>query len=328
MAPLNIAVSLLIVLAHATSSVDCSDISAQITTVDRSFKAGELEAAVSQAEHILSCPNATIEERVSVHLTLAGIHDRHGLHNNSRPVSAALRSIDAASDLVDPADSRSHAAINLAKARFYYRSESPDSDYPTARRFARLSLDLFEELEDFHGQADIVHLTGLFHLQRQELEDAQIYFERSLVLENLSGAPRPIMLADYERHMGFVYQLSGDLKQAINAFERSFIIRRENGLTDQAMFAAIALGRALVSDSRAEEAKSPLDFALKTAEALGSPEGRAQASLASGQMHEQLGDRKAAIKAYEATLAAAQEIDRTSILEASRAALDRLRETE
>ena len=136
------------------------------------------------------------------------------------------------------------------------------------------------------------------------------------------------MLADYERHMGFVHQLSGDLEQAIQKFERSFVIRRDNGLTDQAMFAAASLGRALISGDRAEEAEAPLGFALSTAEALDSPEGRARVGLALGQMHEQLGNREAAIKAFEAALAAAKEISRTSITERAEVALARLLEAQ
>ena len=323
---MSILVSLLIILTQATSSLDCGDINALIARADREFRKGNLEVAISEADRALSCPNATVDERVMLHLKLSESYDRKGLHNNSRPVKAALLSIESASELADQASLTSQAAINLAMARFYYRSEKPDSDYPTSRMFAREALTLFEELGDFHGQADIVHLTGLFHLQQQELSSAQAYFERSLELEVRSGAARPIMLADYERHMGFVYQLSGDLKQAIQRFERSFVIRRDNGLTDQALFAAASLGRALISDNRAEEAEAPLAFALNTAEVLGSPEGRARAGLALGQMHEQLGNREAAIKAFEATLAAAKEINQTSIIEYARGGLDRLLE--
>jgi len=325
---MNIPVSLLIILTQAASSLGCGDISALIAHVDQNFKEGKLEVAIAGADHALSCSNATIEERVTLYLKLSGIYDRKGLHNNSRPVKAALRNIESASELADPENLPLQASISLAKARFYYRSEEPLGDYPISRRFAQAALVLFEELGDLHGQADIVHLTGLFHLQRRELNEARAYFERSLALEVESGAARPIMLADYERHMGFVCQLSGDLKQAIQKFERSFIIRRDNGLTDQAMFAAASLGSALIDDNRAEQAEAPLDFALNTAEALDSPEGRARAGLALGQMHEQLGNREAAIEAFEAALAAAKEIDRTSIIEHAGAALDRLMEAQ
>lgn len=328
MAPVNTLLGLLIMLTQANSSLDCRDISALMARVDRDFKQGSLQAAISEADHALSCPNATVDEQVMLHLKLSGIYDRTGLHTNSRPVRAALQSIDSASELADQASPASLAAINLARSRYYYRSEEPDSDYPIARRFARAALALFEELEDLHGQADAVHLTGLFHLQREELDQAQVCFERSLALEVQSGAARPIMLADYERHMGFVDQMSGDLEQAIKKFQRSFVIRRDNGLTDQAMFAAASLGRALIYDNRAAEAEAPLVFALDTAEALDSAEGRARAGLALGQMHEQLGNREAAIEAFEATLVAAEKIHRTSIIERASTALGRLLEAQ
>ena len=325
--PMSVPVSLLIVMSQATFSLGCEDMSALIAGVEGYFEEGKLEVAISQAEMALSCTNANNEERITLYLELSRIHDRKGLHNNTRPVDATLSSIVSASELADQADLAAQAAINLAKARFYYRSENPDSDYPSSRAFARAALILFEKLGDFHGQADIVHLTGLFHLQRQELDEAQAYFEHSLALEIESGKVRPVMLADYERHMGFVYQLSGDLGQAIQNFERSFVIRRDSGLTDQAMFAATSLGRALISGDRAEEAEAPLDFALKTAEELDSPEGRARAGLALGQMHDQLGNREAAIKAFEAAIVAARQIDRASIIERAGAALNRLVET-
>ena len=75
-----------------------------------------------------------------------------------------------------------------------------------------------------------------------------------------------------------------------------------------------------------QEAEAPLAFALNTAETLDSPEGRTRAGYALGQMHEQLGDREAAIKAYEAMLAAAREIDRTTFIERAEIALGRLLE--
>lgn len=325
-ARVSISISLMIILAQTMSSMNCGDIDALIARVDRDFKEGNLEVAISQADHGLSCSNTTIDQRVTLHLKLSGIHDRIGLHNNSRPVAAALRSVESAFALADQADLASRAAINLAKARYYYRAEAPDSDYPTSRKFARAALIQFEELGDLHGQADIVHLMGLFHMQRQELGKAQKRFEHSLELEIQTGASRPIMLADYERHTGFIHQLSGDLEQAIEKFERSYVIRRDSGLTDQAMFAAASLGRALISANRAEEAEAVLEFALNTAEELNSPEGRARVGLVLGDMHEKLGNREAAIKAFEATLDAANGINRTSISERARAALGRLQE--
>jgi tetratricopeptide (TPR) repeat protein len=323
----KILLSLLIVLAQAASSLECHDIGALIARVDRHFEAGNLQVAISDADHGLSCPNASVDERVNLYIRLSLIHDRTGLHTNSRPVEAALRSIDSASELAERASPASRAAIDLARARYYYRSEAPESDYPVSRRFARAALAQFEELDHLHGQADVVHLTGLFHLQRRELDAAQAYFDRSLELEIRSGTARPVMLADFERHTGFVEQLSGELGRAIERFERSFVIRRDNGLTDQAMFAAASLGRTLVADHRAEEAEAPLKYALDVAAEIDSPEGRARAGLAAGQMHEQLGDRAAAIEAYEAALGAARQINRTTIMERAGASLNRLRES-
>ena len=159
---------------------------------------------------------------------------------------------------------RSPPLIWSTRVFSYYRVEKPESDYPTSRMFAHADLVLFEELGDLHGQADIVHLTCLFLLRQQELDKAQACFERSLPLEIQSHAARPIMLADYGRHMGFVYQSSGDLMRAIQEFERSFVIRRDNGLTDQSMSAAASLGLALVSENPAKGGRSTTRFLRAT----------------------------------------------------------------
>ena len=86
---------------------------------------------------------------------------------------------------------------------------------------------------------------------------------------------------------------------------------------------------ALVKEGRTLEFKRGVTSLSLTdvAAAIDSPEGRARAGLAAGQMHEQLGDRAAAIAAYEAALGAAREINRTSIVERAGASLNRLRET-
>ena len=284
---MSTSLGLLITFAQVASGVGCQSVDELLASVDRDFRAGQLEVAISKADLGLSCSNATVDQRVTLYLKLSGIHDRIGLHTNTRPVAAALKSIESAFSLADRASPATHATIDLAKARYHYRAESSDSNYPLAREYCLAALSQFEDLADFRGQADAVHLIGLFHLQRRELPEAQRYFDRSLRLEMQAGAPRPVFLADYERHTGYVQQWSGDLSSAIGSFERSFDIRRKNGLIDQSMFAAISLGRVLVDANRAADAEAPLEYALQVAEQLNSTEGRARAERVLGDMQEQ-----------------------------------------
>lgn len=279
----------------------CGNVDALLERVDRDFRQGRLESGLAEAEYGLSCPEATVDQRVVLYLKLSAIHDRIGLHNDSRPVAAALQNIESAFKLVSHASPRSRAAIELARARYFYRAEEPDSNYPKTRASARDAQARFEKLGDLHGVADAVHLTGLLHLQRRELDEARKYFDRSLVLETQTESPRPVMLADYERHMGYVQQLSGDWASAIESFERSFSIRRENGLKDQAMFAAISLARALVAADRAAEAEAPLEFALVTSAELDSAEGRARTVAVLRDLLERPVERRAAFEVTMAT---------------------------
>lgn len=289
------------VTAAAVDEPLCADIAAVVAGVENDARQGRLQEALATAEGGLSCPHATVDERITLHLKMSAIHDRIGLHNNSRPVAAALKSIEYASDLAPRASPESRAAIALATARYYYRAEAPDSDYPMARASVRDALARFEELGDPHGRADAVHLTGLMHLQRRELERARDYFERSLALEQRAESPRPVFLADYERHVGFVDQLSGDWAAAIERFERSFAIRRNNGLKDQAMFAAVSLASALLSGGHVADADAPLQFALATAAELDSAAGRARAGRVLVELYKQLGERQDTIEVTMAT---------------------------
>jgi hypothetical protein len=75
---------------------------------------GQLQVALDQATEQLV--KADDEYAVALHLELARIYDRIGLHTDTRPVAAALRHIDEAEALVGPLDRQSQAQVELAYA--------------------------------------------------------------------------------------------------------------------------------------------------------------------------------------------------------------------
>lgn len=234
---------------------------------------GQLQVALDLATEQLV--KADDEYAMALHLELAKIHDRIGLHANTRPVAAALRNIKDADALVGPLDKRARAKVDLAYAEYYYRAEMADRDFEQATHYADLALDEFRELEDAHGQADAVHRFGLINLQERELDEALGQFEESLRLDRLAGE-RPLLRADYERHAGFVYALREQYPAALPFFERSLDFRQQAGATDPAMFAAISLASVLVELERDEEAVPHLKYAEAIAEYIDSAAGRAR----------------------------------------------------
>ena len=244
---------------------------------------GRLTDAMAAAETELQSADAATA--LQLHFELARIHDRIGLHTNTRPVAAALEHIEIADALAQQLDDRALAQVELAYAEYFYRAEMAERVFATAARHANAALAACRELQDIHCQADAVHRLGLIHLQRRELDDALELFEESLRIDRLAG-DRPLLRADYERHAGFVFWLREEPATALPYFERSLEHRLAAGATDPAMFAAISLASTLESLGRDAEAQPHIDFALEVAENIDSPTGKARVQVILDRMAE------------------------------------------
>lgn len=234
---------------------------------------GLLEVAMQLAEEQLE--DADPRYALELNLELAKIHDRIGLHTNTRPVAAALQHIRTADRLAARLDDEARAEVSLAYAEYFYRAEMGDRRFEQATRYAEQALEAFQPLEDFHGQADAVHRLGLIRLQRRDLDQAKVLFEESLRLDRIDGE-RGLLRADYERHVAFVYALREEYAEALPYFERSLAVREQMGAIDPAMFAAISLASRLVELDRAEDALPHLEYAAGIAESIDSKAGRSR----------------------------------------------------
>ena len=284
---------------------------------------GNLTEAQSLAEQQIA---QNIDDRIFVaglHLELARIHDRIGLHHNTRPVVAALERINQAASLLTPTDIAALAEIELARADYFYRAEMSEREFPRASQYARSSIAQFQNIEDQHGEADAIHRLGLIQMQRGDLLKARTSFERSQVLDQAAGE-RVFFRGEYERHVGFVHLLSGDTLAAIPYFERSLAARIEAGATDASLFAAATLASALVDVGRFEEAKPHSLYALTIAEQINSPAGKARAAVTLGQVYEQEEDLNAAREAFETALRNAENVGYEGTVEQMKAALQKL----
>jgi tetratricopeptide (TPR) repeat protein len=235
---------------------------------------GNLSNALSRATSQLSSADA--QTAFELHLELARIHDRIGLHNNTRPVAAALRHVQSAAVIAESLDTNADARVQLALAEYYYRAEMSDRVFEKATSFAEAALEQFDELGERHGQADAVHRLGLIALQRGHLHAAHEYFDLSLQLD-LAGGERAVFRGDYERHVGFVFAFQDDVSAALPYYERSLTYRIKGGAIDASMFAAISVAAALVELDRTDEALPHLEYALRIAADIGSDIGRDRA---------------------------------------------------
>lgn len=284
---------------------------------------GELTEARALAERILDSGQQDPTAEIELRLELARILDRVGLHHNTRPVAAALEQIEKAARLADEAGPKARAKIELARASAYYRIEMSNREFPKAMIHANQALNLYRKLGDQHGEADAVHRMGLIHLQRRELEQARQLFDRSLDLDRAAGH-RLLFRGDYERHVGFVYYLQGDLEASLPYFERSLAFRREGGAIDQSLFAANMLASTLVKLEHIEEARPPLLYAMMVAEKMGSWQGKARSSLVLGQLYVHEKDPESAQLTFEMALELAQTINSTSMAKEASEALEKI----
>ena len=296
----------------------CIDASSALEEIQTLSWRGQLQEALGHCSHLLACADLTAGERVRTHLQRAKSLDRVGLHQNSRPVLEALAEIEAADALRQQLSPEAGAEIDLAFATYYYRAEMAGRQFESSRSYAEQSLETFEGVDDRAGQASAVHLLGLIHLQRGSEEGlAQARFDESLRLEMSTGDPRGELLADYYRHTAFLSLFRGDLEEALEPLSVSLRLRRESGLLDAAIFAAMTYAETLLDLGRPQDAHDPATRALDEAKRIGSPRATAQAAFILVGIQEALGDFEAASEACLVARAAAASVGLSGLLEAA-----------
>ncbi len=283
---------------------------------------GAIPEAMALAESQLVSNVVNTHSAIMLRLELARLHDRVGLHNNSRPVEAVLEQIEAASALAE-GDSVAMPQIELARAQYYYRAEMRERQFTVAIRYAERARALFQSIRDRHGEADAVHLLGLIYLQRRELDQAQTLFDRSLELDQAAGE-RPFFLGEYGRHAGFVELFRGNLEAALPHLERSLMYRRQVGAVDASMFAAHTLASTLFRLGRVEEAKPHLMYAMMIAEKLGSLRVKTMNGLLLGRIYAEQKDYEAAHIAFEMTKTLAASISDDSTVDDAEEEIEKL----
>ena len=311
----------LVLLAAAEVPGQQSDTLAQVREMRL---AGDLEQAQAVAVAALATSPETLE-RFELHLELARIHDRFGLHRNTRPVAESLAHVEQAAmiAIANAGNAYIQAATELANADYYYRAEMSEREFSVAEGHARNAIAAFQDLDDAHGAADAVHRLGLIEMQRRNLDSARDLFERSLQLD-IEGGARVFFRGEYERHVGFVILLQGDTEAAVPYFERSLAARREAGAIDASLFAAGTLASALVELDRLDEARPVLLYAMNVGEQVDSPVGRARVGLTLARLRAKEGDVPRARSAYELTIALAESVGYRSVSETALSELQEL----
>jgi len=283
---------------------------------------GQLSEARALAEHELTVRDLEPVVAVSLHLELARIADRIGLHHNTRPVAEALGHVEAAARAAGP-DAALNARIHLARAELHYRAEMAGREFPLALGQAQRAVEAFEALGDLHGQADAIHQLGLIRMQRGELSLARDLFDQAFALD-VAGGERPFLRGEVERHLAFVSIFEGDPNGAIPHLELSLRMRREVGAVDASLFAANTLASTLIDLGRAEEAAPHVLYAMTVATALDSPTGTARLHVTLGRLHQSRGELDAARIAFATGRRLGSSVGLTGLVEEAQRHLDQL----
>jgi len=316
--------ALMFIFVGKVNAENCINFEVTIAKITKIHLKGELSKAVELSKNALQCSNVSLEDQVEIHLMLATIYDRIGLHNYSRPHPKNLAQIKIASSLTNNHGIKSQAKINLAYAEYYYRAEMPERLFPKAESFALDALKGFKIAKDLYGESDADHTLGLIYLQRSDFAQSRNYFDLSLKVENMSAAPRPRILADYQRHIGFIHFKLDEMEKALPYFFRSFNIRRDSGIEDAALFAAHSLASVLVNLGRTKEAYKAINYAIAMAEKLNSSYGTMISLSAMGKIHEQSKELEFAKESYIASLEVAKNIGHQYIIKKSNADIGRV----
>ena len=266
----------LVLIASSVAAITSID---EITTLRL---AGHLDEARISADQLLAV-SISASEKILVHLELAKILDRIGLHQNTRPVSEALANIELAADLSTRNAGLQLASVKLAFGDYYYRAEMQEREVTLATRYVNEAIALFHAIDDFYGEAEAVHRLGLIRLQQRELESAGELFDESLRLDQLGGE-RVFFRGEYERHIGFVHQMSGDTETALPHYENSLKSRISVGAIDASMFAAITLASALNELDQFDAAQEQLEYATRVATEIDSPAGKSRVRQVQAQI--------------------------------------------
>ena len=269
--PKLIFMSLLLMGAHVLAEV------ALLEEIRNLRLQGRLDDARLLADRELEAGELDQQLAIELNLELARILDRSGLHTNTRPVAAALEHLEAAQSLLEPPNLAGRAAVELGLAYYYYRAEMAGREFQIATTHVQRAIVLFSQLADESGEADAVHLLGLIKLQSGNLQEARELFEQSLTLDK-AGANRVWFRGEYERHVGYVLQTSGDRLAAIPYFKRSLVARLEAGAIDASMFAALTLAESQFVLGDLGDAAINAEYALSIGERISSPVGKARAT--------------------------------------------------
>ena len=315
--------AILLTAAVSTTFAATESTATSTATIKTLRLRGDLDEARKLAKQQLDRSQASLSEQIALQIELARILDRIGLHQNKRPVAAALQHIETAALLSVDAGPESRAAVELALADYHYRAEMQGRAFPTAETHARRAIKMFQSTRDGHGEADAVHRLGLIEMQRSNLATARRLFDRSKELDVAAGE-RVFFTGEYERHVGFVLYMSDDVAASVPYFERSLIARRKAGAIDASLFAAISLAAVLVELERRDDARPLLMQAMELARQINSPVGQARTEIALGRLYAANGEIEAARHAFETTIGIAESVHLDATVRQARAALDAL----
>jgi serine/threonine protein kinase/Tfp pilus assembly protein PilF len=167
------------------------------------------------------------------------------------------------------------------------------------------ALQLYKDLGNREGEANVLNAIGVVHNRRSEFEKAIEYYQRSIDIKQELGDKRGI--AASLGNLGLVYELMGRRDQALEVLERSLEIKREIGDKRGISTALNKIGLIYQSQGRFEEALANYERSYETRKEIGSKDLMASSLSDMGTVYSMMGRYDKAIEMDSLALALRME---------------------
>ena len=179
----------------------------------------------------------------------------------------------------------------------YYQMGEVNSyveDFEAAEQCYLIASQVGESLQNKTGLYRVYNGLANLYLATEKYEEAQAWLDKSLAIEGISPAQRSRSYCD----LGLLYYQQGEYAEAERWLAHSYQLRMEHQLRDAASTSLIGLSKALIAQSRYQEALEHLAQALEITQEFRAQTKRTEVYHLMAQVHHQLQNWREAADAY------------------------------
>ena len=177
---------------------------------------------------------------------------------------------------------------------------------PEALTHFRLSLKVFEEIDNKEGIANLLKNIGSVYWRQGNQPKALDYYIRSLTITEELGDKRE--MAGVLHNTAMIYQQQGDLDKALEYYKRSLTFAEELNFKPGIAISIMNIGMIYKEQLNDEKAFEYFQRSLKLAEEVGNTDGITRSLISLGNVNRDKGEHAKADSLYQRSLKIQQEI--------------------